>query len=140
VHPVAGLILDFRLGDVLANALQIETLGPHVQISAVARKNVRQRHRHVQPLNVRLQIIAGLGVVLIEDGLGYFVSRLWVESQQAKASVEKHRPAHDTIGDTVLDKHTAVNGPNRFELFERHQPTVQRRCTEAPCESAVRGA
>ena len=70
MHIVALLLSDVPRSDSLASALQVESLGSHVNRLAVTGQNVRARDRHIQAPDVHLQIVAGLRIAVVKNRLG----------------------------------------------------------------------
>ena len=55
-----------------------------------------------ETFDVNLEVLLGVGVLVVKDRLGELPSRLRVEAQEPQPAVEEHRPAGDAVEHVIL--------------------------------------
>ena len=65
------------------------------------------------------------------------LARIGAQAVKRDSVVKIRRPAGGYVRDVIVDKHTAVDRPQRFHLFVRYRVDRSRSCAEPPDQLAV---
>ena len=113
-------------------SFQVEFLRLHVHKLTVGRKDVWQSNRHLQNLDLLLNVVAGLRIGFVDDVFCQLLAGCQLQPNHANSAVEEVRSPGDAVNDIVLNQDATVHWPKRFQLLVGHRSAVHWRCPITP--------